>query len=133
MDCEDRLPVDALHDHSHFSGTPNVVRVSDIQLLANIDLVDFLLELPRCELTFLGFPLSHDIRVGRFGDQLCDHFVNQEAREERRALGRADRLVTHEAVLLDDQVFIDAFCAITVTTNGDLALVNKSEAEWTNE
>lgn len=83
MDREDRLSVDAFHDHSHFSNAPNVVGVSHIQFLANVDFVNFLLQLPSCKLTFLGFPLSHHVRVGRLGDQLSDHLVNEEAREKR--------------------------------------------------
>lgn len=43
MDGEDGLPVDTLDDHPDFSCAPNIVRVPDVQLLADVNLVYLLL------------------------------------------------------------------------------------------
>lgn len=67
------------------------------------------------------------------GDQLLNDVVDLEARGEERALAGSNSLLADEAVLLYDQIFVDALGAKAVAANGGLALVDEVEAQRTDQ
>lgn len=63
MDCDNRLFKGALDHHPNSADAPNIVGVPDINLLSDLDLINFLLQLPSDMVTLLCLPLDLDIRV----------------------------------------------------------------------
>jgi len=133
MDCDNRLFKGALDHHPNSADAPNIVGVPDINLLSDLDLINFLLQLPSDMVTLLRLPLDLDIRVLWVDYQLLNHIIYWKARKQHRAFRGPYRLVTNEACLLDDQVFIDAFGAERMTTYRSLAFVDEFKAQRTDQ
>jgi hypothetical protein len=127
------LVVNGFNNHLDGSDAPDVIGVSDIDFVSYINLINLLLELPSDILTLLRLPANLDISLFTIGNKLLNNIINTKATEEHRSFGSPDRLVTDKAALLHDKVLINTLCTERVATNGGLTLVNKLEAEGTDE
>jgi hypothetical protein len=133
VDSDDRITIDAFDDHFDSSDTPDVIGVSNIDIISNFDLFNLLFKLPGDEIALLGLPLDLDVGILGVGDELADHIVDAEAAEQHAALRRADCFVAHETSLFHYQVLVNTLCAKAVTANCSLAFVDEFEAQRANQ
>ena len=66
-------------DHFHCADAPNVVCVSHIYPFAYLDFINFLLELPLVEFTFLSFLAYFDVGLLTLLDELGYNIVDRKA------------------------------------------------------
>ena len=129
MHCDNRLILNGLDHHFDCANAPNVVSIPDINLFTHVNFINFFLELPSNEITFLCLPLNLDVWVLGVRYQLRNDIVDPEAREKNRALSSANSFFADETRFFNYQVLVKAFCAETMAADRSLALVNKFEAE----
>lgn len=96
MDCHNILPIDTLHDNLNLANTPNIISISNINFIADLNPSNFPLDLPHVVLALLSFPGYFDIGFLTFNNDLLYYIIDCETRSQQRSFGISDSLFTNE-------------------------------------
>lgn len=127
MDCYNILPIDTLYDNLNLANTPNIIGISDINFIANLDSSNFPLDLPHVVLALLSFPGYFDIGFLTFYNDLLYNIIDCETGSQQCSFGISDCLFTNEACLPNNKVLINAFKAKIMSANCRLRFVQEVE------
>lgn len=127
MDCYNILPIDTLYDNLNLANTPNIIGISDINFIADLDSSNFPLDLPHVVLAFLSFPGYFDIGFLTFYNDLLYYIIDCETGSQQCSFGISDCLFTNETCLPDNKVLINAFKAKIMSANCRLRFVQEVE------